>query len=617
MSRTARWGRKSSEKSEMVRDSRGKMIGLSHALVEMPSIRTLAAYLLVVAFVGGFLVRFLHSGNLFESVFFGGGEGFWWLFLPAVLTAGLASSMLKKRFFPYSLAASLAAMLVVATMYVIGAAIFRSFNVGLYSAVLVANALALVVWFMVCRTVLSLKTAKALALSVVHPIFNLGFLVAWNGFGLVEAGLPVDVSTFTLVKFVLSAGILLLALASLLYILNAPSKRNFGVTTTDALALFFAQWIHGEKGLEDFLGGFGQTVQTWLGAVVFKRKNGSLKAAFLVPSIHYGPFGNLGSSRLPAVLSDHFKKELHAEAFVFHGLVNHDMNLVHSAQGENVAHEFERLVKSASNFSASGFLDSKAVGENQVAALGFGRNAMLCITRAPYSTEDFDLATGLALRNLAYRQFDDALVVDRHNALTNGEMYDVGSDVYNRYVDAVAALRPHTGQPLSLGVWSNPMNDFSINDGIGAMGLKVAIIGYGKATACVVLVDGNNAQPAFRETVCKRLQGYGFDFVDFFTSDSHSVNSIGGVHNPVGARVDQAKLLDAIEAAVVNALDDLEPVSAALVSKRVSVAVMGIQRQAELLSTINAIVSVAKVAAPLVFLVSLGLVLLALKWVGG
>ena len=601
----------------MVRDSRGKMISLSSALVELPPIRTLAAYLLIVSCTGGFLVRFLLTPDLFEAVLFGAAEGFWWLFLPAVLTAGLASYLVKKSFFAYSLAAALVATVVVSAGYVAGAAIFRSLNVGLYGFVLVSNALAVVVWFVAARVVLSLPSGRALALSLTHPVFNFGFLVAWNGFGFFEAALPLDVSVLTLVKFVLSAGILLLALAALLYTLNAPSRRNFGVSTTDALSLFFAQWIHGEKGLEDFLSGFGQDVQTWLGAVAFKRKDGSFKAAFLVPHVHYGPFGNLGSSQIPAELSQHFKQRLGTEAFVFHGLVNHDMNLVHSAQIDAVAVEFEKMVRSARGYSAKGFLDARRIEENQVAALGFGRKAFLSLTRAPYSTEDFDLSAGLALRNLALSRFDNALVVDRHNSLTNGEMFDVGSDVYNRYVDAVASFSSKPGQALTLGVASNPLSEFSLQDGIGQMGLKVAVMGFGRKKACIVLVDGNNALPAFRQTVLDRLKKYRFDFVDLFTSDTHSVNTIGGIHNPVGARSDPERLLDAIDSAVRHALDDSESVQAALVSKRVHVWVMGIQRQAELLSTINAIVSVAKVVAPLVLLISLGLVILALKWVGG
>ncbi len=598
----------------MVRDSRGKMISLSNMLVELPSSRTLTAYLLVVSVVAGFLMQVLKGADPLQAAVYGSAHGFWILFLPALLTYGLLSYAIRKHFNAYALASALLVTSVVAFGYVAGSLVQSVFGSGLYTAVLLANAVSVAAWLVACRVILSASPIKALALCGVHAVFNLAALVAWNGLGFL-AGVGTGLAAFSFLQFVLSAGILLLALGALVYVLNAPSERNFGVSTTEALALFFAQWVHGEKGLEEFFGGFGQSVRTWIGAVSFRRKDGKLKAAFLVPSIHYGPFGNLGSSRLPALFSDRFREAFSAEAFTFHGLVNHDLNLVHSAQGQKVAREFEDLVRSAKSYSSQGFLDQRREGENQVAALGFGKSAFISITRAPHSTEDFDLAAGLALRNLALRRFDDALVVDRHNSLTNGEMFDVGSDVYHRYVDAVQALDVRPGGALRLGVAADALPAYSISEGIGGAGLKVAVLALGKKKACIVLVDGNNALPEFRAEVLERLKRFRFDLVDLYTSDTHSVNTIGGIHNPVGARLDRTVLLDRIESAVRQALEDMEPVKAAMATRRIDVSVLGVQRQAELLSTINAIVSVAKIVAPLVFIISLGLVLLALRWV--
>lgn len=598
----------------MIQDSRGKMISLSNMLVELPSSRILTAYLLVVSVVAGFFIQLVRTADPLQAAVYGSAHGFWVLFLPALLTYGLLSYAIRKQFNAYALASALLITALVAAGYVLGSLVQAVFGSGLYTAVLVANAVSVAAWLIALRVVLSARPLVALALCGVHAVFNLAALVAWNGLGFL-AGSGTGLAAFSFLQFVLSAGILLLALGALVYVLNAPSERNFGVSTTEALALFFAQWVHGERGLEDFFGGFGQSVRTWIGAVAFRRKDGKLKAAFLVPSIHYGPFGNLGSSRLPALFSDRFRAAFSAEAFTFHGLVNHDMNLVHSAQGEKVARAFEDLVRSAKSYSSNGFLDQRRAGENQVAALGFGKNAWISLTRAPHSTEDFDLAAGMALRNLALRRFDDALVVDRHNSLTNGEMFDVGSDVYHRYVDAVQALDVQPGGALRLGVAADALPAYSIPEGIGGAGLKVAVLALGRKTACIVLVDGNNALPEFRAEVLQRLKTFRFDLVDLYTSDTHSVNTIGGIHNPVGARLDREVLLDRIESAVRLALEDLEPVKAAMATQRIDVSVLGVQRQAELLSTINAIVSVAKIVAPLVFIISLGLVLLALRWV--
>ncbi len=606
---------KSLKITDMKPDLRGKMIGLSDMLVELPSSRSLATGLLLVGFAAGFLMRIVQDpSKVFEAIWYGGTEGFCWLFLPALLAAALASSFTKKKFFQYYLATSFVATVVVAIGYIAGVTFLKQFSLGLNAVVLVSNAFAVLVWFIAARVVLTLNTAKSLMISLAHPVFNLAFIAAAAMLGIAQGGLGIDLTTVTLIKFAVSTGILLTALGAMVYVLNAPSKRNFGVSTVEAITLFFGQWIHGDKGLEDFLGAFGQTVQTMMGAVVFRRRNGSIKSVFAVPHVHYGPFGTLGGSRLPQVLSERIRQKYKADALVFHGLVNHDMNPLHADQCEKISEEVEKLVQSASGFSSKGFLCGKQIAENQVCALGFGNSAFISITRAPYSTEDFDLGAGMALRNLALGKFQNAVVVDRHNSLTNGEMFDVGTEVYNNYADAIASLAKKNEGPLKVGVWSNPLGEFTPKDGIGGAGLKVAVMGFGAKRACIVLVDGNNATPPFRQKVLDSLKKHEFDFVDLFTTDTHAVNTIGGIHNPVGARLDEGSLLTYIGIAVENALADMEPVSAAVATKRIAVPVMGIQRQTELVSTINAIVSVAKVIAPIVFLLSLLLVFLAFKW---
>ncbi|MBI4361003.1 DUF2070 family protein [Candidatus Micrarchaeota archaeon] len=593
----------------MKQDLRGKFVHLSDVLVELPSVKRLLAYLVVAAFFAGFLIRFSHGRSLFDAALFGGLEGFWLLFLPAVLAAALASSLYHNKFFQYFLSTSLVSAVVVGLSYVLSVLVFNQFKLGLSFLALLGNAFGLVIWFVAAYVILSSRPVKALVVSVVYPVFNIAFLVSWNLLGVAESSLPLDVSFVTLFKFAVAAGILLLSLGALFYVINAPSRRNFGVSTMQALTLFFAQWIQGDKGLEEFLGRFGEQVTTLIGAVAFKAKSGRLKAVFLVPHVHFGPFGNLGGSAFPAVLSKRLKRVFGAETFVFHPLVTHDLNPVHSNQATHLGKECEALVSSLASFSPKGFIAESQVRENQVGVMGFGRKAFFSITRAPHSTEDFELSVGVALRNLALRRFDDALVVDRHNSLTDGEMYDVGSDVYYAYADALSALEPEAEGVLSLGVSSDALEDFSLEQGHGAGGMKVAVLGFGRKKACVVWVDANNALPSFRDAVRERLKEFGF--VDLFTSDTHSVNTVGGIHNPLGAHPRHQELLDRISACVARAEKDVEPVSAALSSRRVSLSVLGIQRQAELVTTVNAIVSVAKIVAPVMFFLALVLVFFA------
>ncbi len=595
-------------------DLRNKFVSLSGVLREVPSAKKLSLYLLAASFLGGFLTRLLQEGDPFRALVWGAAEGFMWLFLPAVLSAALCSAATSRAFFKYFLLAGVLSAGIAGSLYALGVA--ASYALSLKEPfVFFANALVFLVGFGAAYLVLSSRLEKALALGLLHPFFNLSFLFLWSEAGLVESAYLVEPTFLTAVKFLVSSGILLLALAALFYVINAPAKRNFGVTTLQAIPLFFAQWLQGKQDLEDFLGEFGDNVRTLFGMIVFRRKKDrTLKALFFAPHIHFGPFGSLGGSEFPAKLKESYSSRHNATIFAFHCLVTHDVNPLHARQFEQVEKIYDRMLSRAEGFVSTGSLSQARRRENRVSAMAFGKSALFSITRAPYSTEDFDLSAGFVLRSLALKNFDDALIVDRHNAITNGDMFDVGSPEFERFEETIGSLGPGKTGALSLGTASDGLENATGPQGIGKGGLNVAVLGFGKKRACIILVDGNNALPEFREKVLARVGKYGFDFVDLFTTDTHAVNTIGGIHNPLGAHT-PPDLLDRIDAAVAAAVKNVEPVEAAFMTERADVSVLGMKRQTELVSTVNAIVSVAKILAPAALVVSFLLVILALLWV--
>jgi predicted neutral ceramidase superfamily lipid hydrolase len=76
----------------------------------------------------------------------------------------------------------------------------------------------------------------------------------------------------------------------------------------------------------------------------------------------------------------------------------------------------------------------------------------------------------------------------------------------------------------------------------------------------------------------------------------------------VGAHASHEKLLPILKKAVERALKDLQPVSVAVDKRKVSLEVMGARKQSELVSTVNALVSIIKILAPTIFILSLILV---------
>jgi putative membrane protein len=90
------------------------------------------------------------------------------------------------------------------------------------------------------------------------------------------------------------------------------------------------------------------------------------------------------------------------------------------------------------------------------------------------------------------------------------------------------------------------------------------------------------------------------------------VNSLALVYNPLPGSAPQDELLRAIKQAAALALRDLEFCRARFAEARVRLSVMGAESQSEMLSTINSIIAVAKIVAPIILIGSVVLVVAAL-----
>ena len=167
-----------------------------------------------------------------------------------------------------------------------------------------------------------------------------------------------------------------------------------------------------------------------------------------------------------------------------------------------------------------------------------------------------------------------------------------------------------------MGVAFDSLSDFTLAQGIGKAGLRVAAFQIGKKKFCIVLIDANNAHPTFRMHIREALAPMGFEFVDVFTTDSHAVNVVGGVHNPLGCSVSSHQLAGRISDAVRRALADMEPVSAKSASSRIKIHVLGANRTSEMVSTISSVIAIIRIIGPVILVLSLVLAFIALLSVG-
>ena len=597
-----------------------KAVNLTYFLFKTPSYRKTTAWLLIISFIFGVIARIAvgKAETLLETFLYGGTDGILLLAIPALVSALLATFFVsRKQFkqgFKYFAFLSLASAVLYALILLIGLTVGKHFftdvNIGVYA--IIANALVLVLWLASTWIALAYKK-KAIFLCILHPLTNLAFITLWNKFAVIEPSIALGHSPILAIfKLAVASIILLIAVGALVFIINAPTKRNFGISTIDTITMFFAQWVSGNKGLEDILAGTGETVTTQVGVISFKHGK-QTKATFVVPQIHYGPIGNLGGSEFPGLLSTSIAKETGAPCVVFKGAANHDFDPVYSSDLKTIQSAALAGIKdSEKNQSSNAAFIQGRKGYSQVFGIDVNGTAFLTLSRQPQNCEDIHQALGRSLRNIAMATgFKEAIIVDRHHCKVDGSLIGPGSKEYYDFEKAIQTAKCFPGK-MSMGI-AESKHIFKLEDGIGPGGLKAIVMHIGRKKACFIVVDANNCVPEFRTAIAQAAsKNHSFDFVDLLTTDSHAVNSLSGIHNPLGARVDKKAFLHEVEKAVHAAVANLTPVTAGSSTKEIEIEVLGPQRSSELVITVNSIFAILKILAPIIFTGSIILAFLAL-----
>ncbi|MBI5176637.1 DUF2070 family protein [Candidatus Micrarchaeota archaeon] len=590
-----------------------------------PGYKSLVLYLFAFSFLAGVAMQ-LPRSEFSQALLYGGTEGIALLALPAILAGVAVASLVAGREFKarlkHFLLTALACVLVVSLAYVGIAALGKGYSpTAQIFILLIANALCLLVWFVSLTLFSGRSRPAALSLSFVHPVANLAFMVLFRRLSLIETTVPQTGFWILIPKFLIASLILLVALWVISFLINAPAKRNFGVSAVQAAGLFAGQWLYGSKKVEAVLDDLGEEVTTTIGAMAFRRKVGNtLKAVFLAPNVHFGPFGNVGGSEFPAIVSKEVGQKLGCEALMFHGTVYHDFNPVSSSSASELGKAFIQCVNEGKKkFSTTASFAHQHSGDADAHAIVSGNDAFISLSPAPYPSGDIDYASGIALTLAAQKKFETAVVFDRHNANGPVPRWEAGSGRFYEFLDAVQDLQPEKPGKLRVGIASDPLWQFSTKQGLGRHGLKVAVLETSSKNksskpqrACIAVFDANNTLPEFRKACLERLRKFHFAFCDIFTTDTHCVNELGSVNNALGANVNWEPLLEALERCAREAVGDLEECDSKICSRKFSLRVLGAGRASEVVSTINAIIAVTRIAAPLILIAAVALAFLVL-----
>ena len=551
---------------------------------------------------GGILTAERYGYNIAHAIFL--------IAIPALVAAGACLTIKRSIHYKKIFFLALASGAIYAVFY------FLHFGgvlkgVGLtesetFNLLLLGNVLIACVWFVTARIIFQLKYSSYF-FGLVTPTLNILFLLADKSMTAgMETGSPGLLAV--LAKLYFACFVFLLAIYWLFWMVNAPMKRNFGVSMTDAASMFLAQWFEGSPKLEAMLDGIGENVDTLVGVLAF-RANGKPVAVFISPHIHYGPFGSLGGSEFPRLIAERVEKETGFPAFVLHGCATHDFDPSSASELEKFMPPILSAINDGSYAPAKGFVAVGKAGTAKVTCLSSNGVLFAPLSRAPRTTEDVDFSVGLAIRNFALANgASEAIIADAHNAET-GEItrFESGNPVTFEYMDSVAdALKQGgtaRGARICLGVAADPLAPAAAGQRapVGGAGLKVAVFDVGGTRLAYAVFDANGVTPDFRRELIDAIRVNGVDEFEVLTTDVHSVNKVAGVLNPLGgAGTDRAWVVERTAALVAQAAARLEPVESSGSVRRVSgVRVFGVAQSSELLGTVNSVVAVVRVMAPL------------------
>ncbi len=428
-------------------------------------------------------------------------------------------------------------------------------------------------------------------------------------------GYRLDLATLLFVSFTIPFSIILISV--FVALVNRVGTRILGIETLTLLRAFVFNWTEDlYHPLEQILERLGHEQNVKTSILTFSGKKG-FKGIMVVPSIHPGPFKNVGSSVLPNKIQMSLEDRFHCITVVPHGLCGHNLDLTSQLQNQKVIDGVLNSMEfSTFSSEATPFKRAEKNGANASCQI-FGKCALITLTIAPQTMEDLplQLSTTIILE-AKKRGLSSAIIIDAHNSINgslNADNYDDSIKV--AAVMAIDKALGHQRLPFEVGMAKIIPEDFGVKEGLGPGGISVIVGKVGNQKSAYITIDGNNMVSGLRERILVTLKGIDIEDGEILTTDTHMVTSIvltkRGYH-PIGEAIDQEKLISYIKEATLTALRNLEPVKSSWKSMSITrVKIIGEKQLSNIFIVIDEAIKLSKrLAISLLSVVGIILILL-------
>ncbi|MBE6494001.1 MAG: DUF2070 family protein [Methanosphaera stadtmanae] len=586
-----------------------RVVKMSKYMITLPKSRISLLLILIVSIFFGGIIGCLTPDLQFEGIAYAFLDGaatlFFLLALPTIAYGGImhsAVNSLKKRHMKLkqALFLSFISMTIIALIYLVGHIILAvlgldyTMNFLLIGILFGFGIIMLILW-----GTSNIKFWQSFIIAALQPVLILSMLVLI--YYLTETTTSANSVIFMYIKAIIGALVLALAVYAFVTVIESPIRNNLGVGGLELLSLFIANMTEGSNAMEDLFAVMGEPVDTTVGVVSFKNKEG-IKANYISPCVHPGPVGSIGGGNLPEVLNN----QLDDFSIIVHGAATHDFNPVAAKEIKKIADAVDNLIPTLEYSDKASKFQRVQHDEAKIGLQQFNDGAILLSTFAPIPGDDIDYGVGVSMMYETKYQLNlnDVIVVDCHNCLSgNIDRLMPGHNRVIQIEDAIKKLEKPELYPIEMGCASKIIEDITVKEGVGPCGLKLMITKVDNQEMLYVVVDGNNMKQGFREEIMDAVhEKYPeIDMIEVMTTDTHIVNTISGGGLTVGTKKGDI-LINHILNLIPEAYDDLEEVSVASGTARLNIETLGPNNSTELVTTLSSIFSVMKLLAPLVFI---------------
>ena len=350
-------------------------------------------------------------------------------------------------------------------IFATGILISREYEISniLYMSLAIAISFTFAARILIYR-VLKMSLQKAVVRSSIR------LLIAFFFFSFLNLG---DIK-FMGERLVLIVSMFTLIMVVFVYLLSKPFEKTIGINPFDIVFAFANDWIHGTNTIETSLIKESEEGKAVINIINFTGKDGNLKTNFIIPYVHPGPFGNVGSANMPKIFHEGIERSL-----TFHGSCTHELNLIKNSDVYSLMDDIKKEIQNISgNDENVSTKYGKFISDGKISVLQVDSTDLKRVVFCD-GDGDIDVGIGLACSDV---------FIDLHSSGNDDETITAstkrGMEIINKARNLRADLKEIESRKIQLGIAEGTVQDCDV---------QVAFFDLNEPYA-LLLFDSNNMQ---------------------------------------------------------------------------------------------------------------------------